>query len=161
MVISGLACQLAVNFTSPELPSDTGGVVRGCLSGSPGLNSEPLASPASDEEEEDGVLLLLLYMVFFSLIFSVPVWRQTRIDTRIRSQEAAEHYRHRQLQSTVCFSLSCLLFLFLASGPSLVYKELITSSVILQKYLIIRGALPSIGNEKNHPSEDVAVNHGF
>jgi len=74
VVISGLACQLAVNFTSPEMPSDTGGVVRGCLSGSPGLNCELLASPASDEEEEDGVLLLLLllYMIFFSLIFSVP-----------------------------------------------------------------------------------------
>lgn len=61
-----------MNFTSPELPSDTGGVVRGCLSGSPGLNSELLISPASDEEEEDGVLLLLLYMIFSSLNFPVP-----------------------------------------------------------------------------------------
>lgn len=72
-VISGLACQLAVNFTSPALPSDTGGDVRGCLSGSPGLNTELLISPASDEEEEeDGVLpLLLLYMIFVSLISPV------------------------------------------------------------------------------------------
>lgn len=74
-VISGLACQLAVNFTSPALLSDTGGDVRGCLSGSPGLNTELLMSPASEEEEEeDGVLLLLLlllYMIFVSLISPV------------------------------------------------------------------------------------------
>ncbi len=73
-VISGLACQLAVNFTSPALLSDTGGDVRGCLSGSPGLNTELLMSPASDEEE-DGVLLLLLLFMIFVLLIS-PVWSQ-------------------------------------------------------------------------------------
>lgn len=87
-VISGLACQLAAGFTSPAPLSDTGGDVRGCLSGSPELNTELLLSPAS-EEEEDGVLLLLC-MVFVSLIS--PVCPQTRINTRIRSQWAAVHY---------------------------------------------------------------------
>ncbi len=108
-VISGLACQLAAGFTSPALLSDTGGDVRGCLSGSHGVNAAFMLSPVS-EEEEDGVLLLLC-MIFVSLIS--PVCPQTRINTRIRSQLG-----HRQLHSTVCFSLSCL-FLFLASVPLL------------------------------------------
>lgn len=58
-----------MNFTSPEPQSDTGGEVRGCLSGSHGLNAELLASPASDEEEDEGaLLLLLLYMVLIFLL---------------------------------------------------------------------------------------------
>lgn len=56
-------------------PSDIGGDVRGCLSGSPGLNTALLMSPASDEvEDDDGVLLLLLlllYMIFLSLFSPV------------------------------------------------------------------------------------------
>ncbi len=143
-VISGLACQLAAGFTSPALLSDTGGDVRGCLSGSHGVNARFMMSPAS-EEEEDGVLLLLLCMIFVSLIS--PVCPQTRINTRIRSQWAAT-------QTASLYSL-LLTFMFISVsgiGPSV--KALITSSVILQKHQLIRGALPSIG-DNCHPRREM------
>lgn len=124
-VISGLACELAPSVTSPAPPSDIGGDVRGCLSGSPGLNSALFTSPASDEEEDDGVLLLLLLLniIFFSLFCPRPS------DHNCPPSDANKHTDpisvgrwtlplHRQLHPTVCFSLSWWLFLFLASVPS-------------------------------------------
>lgn len=77
------------------------------------------------------------------------VRRQTRINTRIRSQWAVEHYTGSfTLQSASHFHVYyfCFWHLFLC-------KALITSSVILQKYQLIRGALPSIGNNC-HPSKE-------